>query len=95
MIRAEARAALWRTRELIAAMGVAALGLWFVVLGGFLLLPIGVLAVALAVGWGVIALRRLRFAQTGLAPGVVEVLEGQVSYYGPAFGGAVSLSEVE
>lgn len=94
LIRPQARAALWRWREVAAAGGLGGLGVWLMGLGGLFLLPVGIGVSALALGWGVIALRRMRFAQSGLAPGVVEVLEGQVSYFGPAFGGSVSLPEV-
>jgi hypothetical protein len=94
LIRPEAQAQLWRLREVFAAAGLAALGLWFMVLGGFLLLPIGAVIVVLAAGFGVLAWRRMRFAQSGDAPGVVEFDEGQVSYFGPDTGGAVALREL-
>lgn len=94
MIRPEAQAQLWRLREVFAAAGLAALGLWLMALGGFLLLPIGGAIVILSAGFGVLAWRRMRFAQTGEAPGVVEFDEGQVSYFGPNSGGAVALREL-
>lgn len=93
-IRPEARAAIWKLRELIAAGGVALVGAWLMALGGFLLLPIGIVLVVLAAGFGLLGLRRLRFAQKGSAPGVVDLDEGQISYFGPAFGGAVSVPEL-
>ena len=93
-IRPEARAALWRWREVFAAGVLAAFGLWFMLLGGFLLLPLGAVIVLLAFGLGLLALRRLRFAQSGDAPGVVELDEGQISYFGPTFGGALALREL-
>jgi hypothetical protein len=36
----------------------------------------------------------MRFAQDIAAPGFVEVIEGEVRYFGPTFGGAVSLSDL-
>lgn len=93
-IRPEARATLWRLREVLAAGGVALLGVWLALLGGVFLLGVGGLIVALAGGLALLGLRRLRFAQSGEAPGVVEVDEGQVSYLGPAFGGSVSVPEL-
>lgn len=95
LIRPEARAAMWRWREICAAGALGGAGLWLLAQGGWLLVPLGAAVLVLALGWGVIALRRMRFVQSGFAPGVVEVLEGQVSYYGPAFGGSVSLAEVD
>jgi hypothetical protein len=94
LIRPEAQAALWRLREVFAAIGLAALGLWLGALGGFVLVPLGVIVVVLAAGFGLLAWRRLRFAQGGDAPGVVELDEGQISYFGPDMGGAVALAEL-
>ena len=94
MIRADALTTLKRWREVAGASGVGALGAWLIWLGGWLLTPVGVAFVALAAGWGVIALRRIRFARAVSAPGVVEVDEGQVGYLGPTFGGFVSLREL-
>ena len=94
LIRPEARAALWRLREVFAAMGLAAVGLWLAGLGGYVLLPVGAVVVVLAAGFGLLAWRRLRFAQAGEAPGVVELDEGQISYFGPNGGGAVALREL-
>lgn len=38
--------------------------------------------------------RRRRFAGQGEAPGLVEVDEGRISYFAPAMGGSVSLSDL-
>ncbi len=54
--------------------------------GGLCLAAAGALLVALGVGLGLIALRRLRFAQDGDAPGVVEVDEGADQLLRPCFG---------
>jgi len=94
LIRPEAQAALWRLREVFAAVGLAAVGLWLAALGGFVLVPLGAIVVMLAAGFGLLAWRRLRFAQGGDAPGVVELDEGQISYFGPDVGGAVALREL-
>ena len=94
MIRAEARAALFQWREVIAAAIFAALGLWLIALGGFVLVPLGGAILALAFGFGLLALRRLRFGTGGAAPGVIEVDEGQIRYFGPDFGGFVALPEL-
>jgi hypothetical protein len=94
LIRPQARDAIWRLREILAAAGVAASGVWLMALGGLFLIPLGALVVALAAGLALLGLRRLRFAQKGVAPGVVELDEGQISYFGPAFGGAVSVPEL-
>lgn len=94
LIRAEAQEALRRWREVIAAGALGLFGLWLVALGGYLLVPLGAVVLALALGWGVQAHRRMRFVQRVEAPGVVEVDEGQVGYLGPSFGGFVALPDL-
>jgi len=94
VIRPELRAALHRWRE-VAALGALALpGLWLMSLGGYLLLPIGALVTLTAAVLAFLAARRVRFAQPGQAPGVVEVVEGQISYFGPAFGGVIAIADL-
>ena len=93
-LRPEVAALLTRWREVIAAGVLGLVGLWIVWMGGYLLVPVGGAVVAFAVAWGALALRRMRFAQEVLAPGWVEVDEGQVGYLGPAFGGYVALPDL-
>jgi hypothetical protein len=94
LIRPEASAALWRLREVFAAVALGGVGAWLAALGGYVLVPLGAAVIVLAAGFGVLAWRRMRFAQVGVAPGVVEFDEGQVSYFGPNAGGAVALREL-
>ncbi|MGB8813007.1 MAG: hypothetical protein WCC57_07460 [Paracoccaceae bacterium] len=94
LFRPEAMTALLRWREVALAVLVAAWGAWLVGLGGYVLVPFGAVVAALGLGLGVLAWRRLRFGQGVGAPGVVEVDEGQISYYGPSFGGFVALPEL-
>lgn len=94
-IRPEARAALVRLQGVLVALATVALGLWWVLAGGGILRWLGwaLLAGGLALAWT--AVQRLRFAR-GVTedPGVVEVVEGQVSYFGPAGGGFAALDDV-
>jgi hypothetical protein len=94
LIRPEVTAALLRGREVIIGMIILAGGLWLIGLGGYLLVPVGLAIAALGLGWAVLAWRRLKFAQDGDAPGVVEVDEGQIGYLGPNVGGFVSLPDL-
>ena len=94
LIRPELLERLRPFREAMAAGMLALLGGWLVWLGGFLLMPVGALVLIVALGWGVSALRRARFARRIEAPGVVELDEGQIGYLGPAFGGYVALAEM-
>lgn len=93
-IRPEAQAALWRWRELIAAGMMLALGLKWALWGlgfwaaaGWALTAIGVIA-------AVIGGQRLRFRLGQGGPGVVQVDEGQITYFGPLTGGSVAVREL-
>lgn len=92
-IRPEVLAAFWRLREVLVTTTIAAIGLWLVYLGGWVLLPSGVLVLALAATLIRHALARLRFQQAVRAPGMVELDEAQLGYLGPEAGGFISLNE--
>ncbi|MCB2128221.1 MAG: hypothetical protein KDE03_03895 [Rhodobacteraceae bacterium] len=94
MIRPEVKAHLRRWSEVIAAVATGLAGVWLFSLGGWVLQAIGMILVALALGWVVIAGRRLRFLRGVAAPGVVEVDEGQIGYWGPNFGGFIALADL-
>lgn len=94
MIRPEISALLSRYGETLAALGVVAVGLWFLSAPGPVLAGFGALVALAGAGWAVAALRRARFHSDGSAPGVVDVIEGAVRYMGPMTGGAVALSEL-
>lgn len=83
-----------RAHEVIAAVVVLGFGLWLIWLGGYLLVPLGLIVAGFSLGWGLLAIRRMRFAQDVTAPGVVEVDERQIGYLGPEIGGYVSLDEL-
>jgi hypothetical protein len=94
MIRPELQAKFWAAREVIIAGLVALLGLWFALRGGIIPLLLGG-TLALVAGWfALLAIRRLRFGQDIAAPGIVEVDEAQISYFGPDGGGFVSVREL-
>jgi hypothetical protein len=94
IVRPELAAALVRWREVIAAGAAGLAGLWIATRGGPVLAAAGGAVVLLALAWAVNARRRMRFAQAVAAPGIVEVVEGEVAYLGPAFGGHIALSEL-
>ena len=93
-IRPKARREIERWSEVAAAVGAALVGTLLMRMGGFLFLPVGALLTLLSLGWLLNALRRLSFQRPVAAPGVVEVIEGQVGYFGPTFGGFVALDDV-
>jgi hypothetical protein len=93
-LRPEVVEGLTRWREVIAAGAVTALGLWFALQPGYVLPALGVVLILVGLGWGSVALRRLRFRQVGEAPGIVRVTEAQVAYMGPRIGGFIGLPDL-
>ena len=93
-IRPEARAQLWNWRELIAALCLLLLGLRWALFGVGVWTITGWAVVAVSVLLAVVGAQRVRFRQGGGGPGVVQVVEGQISYFGPLTGGAVAVSEL-
>jgi hypothetical protein len=93
-IRPEITDLIWRAREVIWAGLVVALGLWLILLGGYLLIPLGLIVGGVGVVLALTAFRRMRFQQKVTAPGVVELDEAQVGYLGPELGGFLSLQEL-
>lgn len=83
-----------RWGEVGAAVIVALLGGALMRAGGYLLFPAGAALTLLALGWALMAFRRLSFQREVSAPGVVEIVEGQVGYFGPTFGGFISLADL-
>ncbi len=94
LIRPEIVAAMVRGQELIAAAAVMAFGLWLVWLGGYLLLPLGVIVLVIGAVLARQAWARMRFAQSTSAPGLVELDEAQIGFLGPDDGGYLSLDEL-
>jgi hypothetical protein len=94
VIRPELRTAIWKAREAIFAAAILLFGLWCMWLGGWVLIPLGIAVAALGAALGVLALRRMRFGQGVHAPGVVEVDEAQISYFGPDGGGFLSVPDL-
>jgi hypothetical protein len=93
-IRPELQDTLTRWREVIAAAGLAALGLWLALQLGYVLPALGILLIVIGLAWGAVSVRRLRFNQTGEAPGIVRVTEAQIGYLGPRIGGFIGLPDL-
>ncbi len=94
MIRPEIRAAFWRWREGIAGAAACSLGLYWALAERGILSWLGV---ALAAGGAALALagwQRGRFRGAGDGPGVVQLDEGRLTYFGPLTGGAIAVREI-
>ncbi|UWR07428.1 hypothetical protein [Ruegeria sp. B32] len=94
-IRPEAKLALWRWREVLAAGFVLILGLSWIGGPGGLLGWLGWVLVLVSVALAVIGIQRARFRLGAGGPGVVSVDEGQIAYLGPLEGGIVATREIE
>ncbi|WP_376876795.1 hypothetical protein [Albirhodobacter sp. R86504] len=95
-IRPVLRARLYRFREVLAALGAIGLALWVASFGGYFLTPLGFALAALAATWGIIALRRARFAHPVTAPGLVDLDEGRIGYFGAGqgLGGYIEIDDL-
>jgi len=94
LIRPEARAALWRWREVLTGAAVLGLGLWWGIGTNGILPWIGGIVGLAGAALVLAGLQRARFRTGSGGPGVVQVDEGRIAYFGPLTGGAVALSEI-
>jgi hypothetical protein len=98
MIRPGAAAVLARWHEVLTGVAVAGLGGWLMLKPGYVLPAAGLGLALVGAGLAVVGLRRMRLRSADAGPGVVQVVEGQVAYFGPADGagggGFVALDEV-
>ncbi len=94
-LRPEAAAALARWREVALALAAAAFGIWVATRGGWFYAVLGAVVLAFGLALALAAWRRMRFSRDPDAPGVVQVDEGAVAYFGPETGGVVALSELD
>jgi hypothetical protein len=93
-IRPEVAAGLRRWRESLIGGAAAILGLWLLLTSYGLPFLFGI---ALALGGGGLAVagvQRARFRKGDDGPGVVQVVEGRVTYFGPWGGGAAALDQL-
>lgn len=96
LIRPEITARLRPWREVIAAGLTAAAGAYLFSLGGWLLRPVGLAVFVTAALWGLGAWRRRRFDAAIAAPGLVEIEEGAIRYYGAqVLGGEIALRDLD
>ena len=94
MIRPEVRASFWRWRELIIGLLVVALGAYWYFTSFGLLKLVGVVTMLFGAMAIFVGQQRGRFRVTGSAPGIVNLVEGQISYFGPKEGGAIAIADI-
>ena len=94
MIRPEAKRALWRWREVLFGLTIICLGyLWTVSYFG-LLRWLGIVLILVGGALLFIGFQRGRFRNDQDGPGVLQVVEGQIAYFGPSEGGLVAISDL-
>jgi len=94
MIRPELSAAFRRWSEAIWAGAGVLIAVWVFFRGGWLMQGLGALFGLLAFGLLLTAIRRARFHTGQDGPGVVQLDEGRIRYFGPFDGGAVSIGDL-
>lgn len=93
-LRPEARAVVWRWREVLFAAAIGVLGLWWA-WGSFGVVRwIGVALLGIAVVLALAGVQRARFRQDGTGPGIVTLDERRLVYMGPLTGGAMDVADL-
>ncbi|WP_342078060.1 hypothetical protein [Yoonia sp. SS1-5] len=93
-LRPEVRAFFWRWREVLLATGLAVLGVWWGATGVGITRWLGFLCIAIGAAWGFAGVQRVRFAQGADGPGVVQIRERRLAYFGPLDGGVMDVEDV-
>lgn len=91
MIRPEAAATLRRWREAMLGVGALIIGAWLWATSSGLPALFGIAIACVGTVLAISGTRRARFRTEAEAPGVVKVVEGQISYMGPLTGGAIAI----
>ena len=94
MIRPQAKAFLLRWRELILGIIIVALGAKLYITSFGLLKIASAVAIILSAIAMYIGQQRGRFRMDGVAPGIVSLIEDQISYFGPHHGGTISIAYI-
>ena len=93
-LRPEVRAFLTRWREVLLACVVLFLGLWWAQTGTGITRWLGYIFALIGLSWGIAAVQRARFAQGTDGPGVVQIRERRLAYFGPLDGGIMDVADL-
>ncbi len=94
MIRPEIKETLWRWRELGIGLILCLLGVYWFFQSFGLLKCTGAGFVLLAVVLMFIGQQRGRFRNSEKGAGVISVVEGQITYFGPLEGGTIAVADI-
>jgi len=93
-LRPAARATLWRWRDVIGAVIVILLGLWWLGVAHGAVRWLGYVTILLGAVWAFAGVQRARFRQDGGGPGIVSIIERKLAYFGPLTGGTFDLDDI-
>lgn len=94
MIRPEARALLWQWRDVFVAIALILFGLWWASGSFGFVRWIGYGLAAMGVMLAIAGVQRARFRQGNGGPGVVQLDERRLAYFGPLSGGVLDLNDL-
>lgn len=93
-LRPEARAFLWRWRDVWLGLAVVSFGLWWGLNSVGAVVWLGWLLTAAGGIWAAAGVQRGRFRQKGDGPGVVQIRERRLAYFGPLDGGVMDVNDL-
>ena len=93
-LRPEVRALAWRFRDTLIGLAVLLLGLFWGLRSYGILQWIGYGMIALGGIWAIAGVQRARFRQEGEGPGVVQIRERRLAYFGPLDGGVMDVEDL-
>lgn len=93
-LRPAVRAALWRWREVGGSVLLALFGLWWGTESFGFVRWLGFGVAGFGAVLTLVAVQRLRFGGGAGGPGLVEVDERQLAYFGPLSGGVIALGDL-
>ncbi len=92
--RPEVRAFFWRWREVLLAGVVLLVGIWWALSGVGINVWLGYIFCLVGIAWAIAGVQRARFAQDGDGPGVVQIRERRLAYFGPLDGGIMDVADL-
>ena len=92
--RPEAKATIWRFRDVWGALAVLGLGAWWAATGLGFVQWLGYIIAGLGVVLLIAGIQRGRFRQGTDGPGVVQITERRLAYFGPLDGGVLDIADM-
>ena len=94
-IRQDLRLAIWRYRDALIGIAVSLLGAYWAINGIGFIFILGISVIVVGALMAIAGIQRGRFRSGFGGAGVVQVVEGEVTYFGPYYGGSVVIENIE